>query len=370
MYKQFNAHGFMNMQYLKTISKTSVKLKHIFFSDGIIILFFFLIGGCAQKQDANLPDELRLGFMPDFTHAQAFVGIEKKQYKLNLKGIDFKPALYLTGASVMKAIAQNELDIAFVDPLSAIISHSRSDRNLIRVIGGVSSGGILFVVQRDVTPGHMNDFKRKTIAIPEFNGSQHLAIKEYFSSEGLSRSLQRGEIQFSPISREELLSTFSRHSVIGAWFPEPWASKLIVEGGGYTFINESSLWTKSIFASTLMVCRLEFLQMYPEAVERFLKAHIKTTLWIRNHKDESLKIISDGIESVIGEKISKQVADKAFIRMVVTYDPVRPSIIKLAAMSKRHGLISDKGIDDIFEFAPIDSILSYKYLPPIKKIIN
>ena len=360
----------MIMNYWKTISVSSTRIRYFFASDILLIPLFLLVGGCAQKQDANLPDELRFGFMPDFTHAQAFVGIEKKQYKLNLKGIDFKPALYLTGASVMRALAQDELDIAFVDPLSAIISHSRSDRNLIRIIGGVSSGGILFVVQRDVMPGHMNKFKRKTIAIPEINGSQHLAIKEYFSSEGLSRSLQSGEIQFLPIGRDELLLAFSRHSVIGAWFPEPWASKLIVEGGGYTFINESSLWTKSIFASTLMVCRLEFLQMYPEAVEQFLKAHIKTTLWIRNHKDESLKIISDGIESVIGEKISKKIADKAFIRMVVTYDPVRPSIIKLAAMSKRHGLISNKRIDDIFEFAPIDSILSYKYLPPIKKIIN
>ena len=345
-------------------------MHHIFAGRSRFILLIVLLNGCGQKQEADIPDELRFGFMPDFIHAQAFVGIEQKQYKLNLRGIDFKPVLYLTGSSVMKAMSLNELDIAYVDPLSVIISHSRSDRNMFRVIGGVSSGAVLFVVQRDVPPGQVNEFIRKTIAVPQINGSQHLAVKNYLSSKGLSRFLQQGEILFSPISRAELLSTFSTQSVIGAWFPEPWASKLIVEGRGYTYIHESSLWTKSIFASTIIVCRLEFLKTYPKAVERFLKGHIETTSWIRNHKSETIKILTDGIETVTGENISIEVANKAFLNMVVTYDPVRPSLIKIATMSKNFGLISEKKIDDLFEFAPIDSILSYKFLPPIKKIIN
>ena len=360
----------MNMDQWKTIRRTFIGTDHFLAANVLLILLFLPVGGCGQKEETNNPEELRLGFMPDFTHAQAFVGIEKKQYKLNLKKIDFKPALYLTGSSMMRAIAQNELDMAFVDPLSAIISHSRSDRNVIRVIGGVSSGGILFVAQRDVPPGHLNEFKQKTIAIPEINGTQHLAIKNYFSSEGMSRSMERGEIIFSPTNRDELLLAFSRHSLIGAWFPEPWASKLIVEGGGYTYINESSLWTKSIYASTIIVCRLDFLQTYPEAVERFLKGHIETTLWIRNHKDESIRILSEGIETLTGENISLTVANRAFQNIVATYDPVRHSIIKLASRSQRFGLISDMRIDDLFEFTPIDTILSYRYLPPIKMIIN
>ena len=360
----------MKMDYWKTISGTFSRTNHFPSTYVLLVLLFLLLGGCGQKQEADNPDELRLGFMPDFTHAQAFVGIEEKQYKRNLKRIDFKPSIFLTGSTVMKAISRNELDIAFVDPLSAIISHSRSARNIFRVIGGVSSGGVLFVVQRDVPPGHINEFKGNSIAIPEINGTQHLATKNYLSSEGLSRSLLSGDILFSPISRDELLLTFSNRSVIGAWFPEPWASKLIVEGNGYTYINESSLWTKSIFASTIIVCRLDFLQTYPEAVRRFLKGHIETTLWIRNHKSESIRILSEGIKTVTGESISRGVADRSFQNIVVTYDPVRPSLIKLAAMSERYGLISNKKIDDLFEFAPIDSILSYRYLAPIKKIIN
>lgn len=358
------------MQYRNIIRGAFIRRIHFLTVEILLVLLILSVGGCAQKEEADIPDELRLGFMPDFTHAQAFVGIEEKQYKISLKSIDFKPSIYLTGSSIMKAISRNELDIAFVDPLSAIISHSRSDRNVFRVIGGVSSGGILFVVQRDVPPGHINEFKQETIAIPEINGTQHLAIRNYFSLEGLSRSLQRGEIIFSPTSRDELLLAFTRHSVKGAWFPEPWASKLIVEGNGYTYMNESSLWTKSIFASTIIVCRLDFLQAYPEAVKRFLRGHIETTLWIRNHKSESIRILSEGIETVTGENISRAVAERSFQNIVITYDPVRPSLIKLATMSKLYGLLTNKKIDDIFDFAPIDTLLSFKYLPPIKKIIN
>jgi len=92
-------------------------------------------------QKVNKPKEIRLGFMPDFTNAHAFVGIDNKQYQLNLGGSNFLPKGYLSNSALINDLKRGELDIVFVDPISAIIAHSSSDRNQIRIIGGVSSGG-------------------------------------------------------------------------------------------------------------------------------------------------------------------------------------------------------------------------------------
>ena len=101
-----------------------------------------------------------------------------------------------------------------------------------------------------------------------------------------------------------------------------------------------------------------------------MESHIKITIWIRSHKNETLDILRKGILALLNENISEVVGEKAYINIVPTYDPVRPSLVKMAAKAERFGLIRDKNIDDIFDFTAADSLLKYMYLPPLKLIIN
>lgn len=334
------------------------------------MIFLLLLLGCGEEQRTNMPEEIRLGFMPDFINAHAFVGIENKQYQLNLRGTKFLPKGYLSNSALMNDLKRGELDIVFVDPISAIVFHSRSDRNQIRVIGGVSSGGNLFISQREIPPDKIEDFRGRIIAVPEINTGQHIALRDYFISYGLDLSSPRHRITVSPLGRSDIITSFSKNLITAVWVAEPWASKLILEEGGYPFINESSLWTKSIYSTAVIVVRNDFLIQYPEAIIKFMESHIKLTIWIRNHKNETLEILRKGILSLINENISKEVGEKAYRNFVPTYDPVRPSLLKMAAKAERFGLISDKNIDDLFDFTAADSLLEYMYLPPIKLIIN
>ena len=334
------------------------------------ILILMLLSGCSKKENSNLPDEIRLGFMPDFTHAQAFVGVEKKHYARNLKGVKISPKAYLTGATIMRDIIGAELDFAFVDPVSAIVSFSRRSDNAFKIVAGVSSGGILFVAQRDIPPGFISKFQGKSVAVPELNGSQYVSFRDFLRAKLPGNSDGIASINITPLDRNELMNSFISGIIVGAWFPEPWASKLIMEGKGYAYANESSLWTKSIFASAVLICRSDFMREYPDAVDGFLKTHVSTTIWIRSNKTETLEILSKGVTALTGESISKQAANKAYGNFVPTYDPVKPSLLKFAAKANKLGLISGKKIESIFEFSPIDTILKYENLPPIKMIIN
>lgn len=336
----------------------------------LFLIFPLFLSACSEKQEVNMPEEIRLGFMPDFTYAQAFVGIDNNQYQLNLRGSEFKPRGYLSNTALINDLNKGELDIVFIDPLTAIIAHSRSDRNLIRIIGGVSSGGNIFVAKREIPPDLIKDFRGKSIAIPENNAGQHLALRDYFNSYGLDPLDPQHRISINPLSRSEVISSFSENIITGAWIAEPWASKLIVEEGGYPFINESSLWTKSIYSTAVIVVRNDFLIQYPEVIFNFMETHIKITIWIRSHKNETLDILRTGILSLINENISIAVGEKAYRNIVLTYDPVRPSLVKMAARAEKYGLIRDKNIDDIFDFTAADSLLKYMYLPPLKLIIN
>ena len=334
------------------------------------ILILALLSGCGKKENPNLPGEIRLGFMPDFTHAQAFVGVEIKHYARNLKGVKISRKAYLTGVTIMRDIIEGELDFAFVDPVSAIVSFSRSRDNAFKIVAGVSSGGVLFVAQRSIPPDLLSKFFDNSVAVPEMNGTQYVSFKDFLFLKLSGNSDMINSIGITPLDRNELMSSFTSGVIVGAWYPEPWASKLIMEGKGYAYMNESSLWTKSIFASTVLICRTDFMREYPEAVDGFLKGHVSTTIWIRSHKKETIDILSKGVAALAGVGVSEQAANKAYMNFVPTYDPVKPSLLKFAAKAKKLGLISGKNIESIFEFAPIDTILKYRYLPPIKMIIN
>ena len=334
------------------------------------ILILVLLSGCGKKENSSLPDEIRLGFMPDFTHAQAFIGVEKKYYALNLKGVKISPKAYLTGATIMRDVTEGDLDFAFVDPVSAIVSFFRRGDNRFKIIAGVSSGGILFVAHRSIPPDLISKFYGNSVAVPEMNGTQYVSFRDFLLSKLSGNSDRIASINITPLDRNELMNSFTSGVIAGAWYPEPWASKLIMEGKGYAYMNESSLWTKSIFASTVLICRSDFMREYPEAVDGFLKGHISTTMWIRSHKEETIDILSKGVTILTGESISQQTANKAYGNFVSTYDPVKPSLLKFAAKANKLGLISGKNIDSIFDFSPIDTILKYEHLPPIKMIIN
>ena len=43
---------------------------------------------------------------------------------------------------------------------------------------------------------------------------------------------------------------FKRGDIDGAWVPEPWASRLVLEAGARVFLDEESLWARGQFVTT------------------------------------------------------------------------------------------------------------------------
>ena len=67
----------------------------------------------------------------------------------------------------------------------------------------------------------------------------------------------------------------------------PWASRLVLEGGGKVLVDERSLWPHGDFVTTLLIVRKQFLDNHPAQVKAILRAHVQTTTYLNAHPAET-----------------------------------------------------------------------------------
>ena len=51
-----------------------------------------------------------------------------------------------------------------------------------------------------------------------------------------------GDVSVRPQDNAATVTTFQQGQIQGAWVPEPYATRLVTEGGGKVLVNEADLW--------------------------------------------------------------------------------------------------------------------------------
>ncbi|HRE29854.1 MAG TPA: ABC transporter substrate-binding protein, partial [Anaerolineales bacterium] len=133
-----------------------------------------------------------------------------------------------------------------------------------------TSGGAAFIVRPEAGITKPEDLAGKKIATPQLGGTQDVALRNYIVTHGLQTTENGGTVEVIPTENSQTLDLFRQGSIDGAWVPEPWASRLIVEGGGTVFVDERDLWPNGDFVTTHIIVSTEFLNAHPDIVKKWL----------------------------------------------------------------------------------------------------
>ena len=82
----------------------------------------------------------------------------------------------------------------------------------------------------------------KTLATPQLGGTQDVALRTWLAAQGLKTDLRGGEVSITPTENAQTLELFRAGAIDGAWLPEPWASRLVLEAGATVLVDEADLW--------------------------------------------------------------------------------------------------------------------------------
>lgn len=321
--------------------------------------------GGSSASDEGPATTLRLGYFANVTHAAALIGVDKGFLKKDLGKTELTTQIFDAGPAEVEALFGGALDAAYVGPNPAINAYGQSDGEAVRVIAGATSGGAQLIVRPGInTP---QDLKGKTLATPQLGNTQDVALRAWLSKQGLKNSVQGGgDVTISPTKNSDTLQLFKSGKLDGAWVPEPWASRLVVEGGGKLLVDERSLWPQGKFATTLLVVRTAFLQQHPQTVEALLRGHVEAVQWANQNPDQAKTLVNDSIGTLTGKKLKTEVIDRAWQDETVTNDPIAPSLQKSANDAVAAGVSKDKvDLNGIFDLTVLNRILTQQGQPTV-----
>ncbi len=312
-----------------------------------------------------LEGTLRLGYFPNVTHAPAIVGVQGGSFTKALgPGVDLQLTTFNSGTEVIEALFSGAIDASFIGPNPAINGFAKSDGEALRIVAGTTSGGASLVVRDGINSPA--DLKGTTLASPSLGNTQDVALRAWLKEQGLNADTEGGgDVSIRPQENADTLTTFLDGTIDGAWVPEPWATRLILEGKGHTLVDEKTLWDGGQFVTTHLIVSTKYLDEHPDLVEGLVGGLIDSLDEIKADPDAARTETNDGIEAITGKRLKDETIAGAWQNLTFTYDPIAASLEGSKEDAVAVGLLEPVDLDGIYDLGPLNKVLAARGLPTL-----
>nr|WP_231336419.1 ABC transporter substrate-binding protein [Actinomadura graeca] len=299
--------------------------------------------------------QLKLGYFPNITHATALVGVEKGIFTKHL-GTAPKTATFNAGPAAVEALFSGAIDATFVGPNPAINAWAKSHGKAVHIISGAASGGVSLVVKPGIKG--VQDLKGKKIATPQLGNTQDVAIRYWLKKNGLTANKDgSGDVKVVPQENSQTLQTFAQGTIDGAWVPEPFASRLILESKGKKLVDEKTLWPGGKFVITNLLVSQKFEKAHPDLVKKLLQGVVESSDFINQNPAEAKTVVNSALGKLSGKPLKPEVLDSAFKEIQFTTDPVAGSLFAGAQHAEEIGLLEKTDLNGIYNLTPLNEVL-------------
>ncbi|ALV46467.1 sulfonate ABC transporter substrate-binding protein [Arthrobacter alpinus] len=302
-------------------------------------------------------DTLKLGYFANVTHAPALIGVNNGIIAKNLGSTKLETQVFNAGPSAIEALNAGAIDAAYLGPNPAINSFVKSAGESIRIIAGATSGGAQLVVKPEITTAAA--LKGKILATPQLGGTQDVALRSWLAGAGFATTPSGGgDVTINPTDNASTLKLFQEGKIDGAWLPEPWASRLVLEAGAKVLVNEADLWDKGEFATTILIVSKKYLEEHPHTVESLLAGNAESIDWLNAHPKDSATAINTALKAQAGKALAPEVIARSLTELKFSADPLASTFPKLLEDGVTAGVGTQANLTGIFELGPLNKILA------------
>ena len=294
----------------------------------------------AAAASQSAAETLRLGYFPNLTHAAAVLGVKEGTFQQALGDTKLETSTFNAGPAAIEALLSGAIDVAFIGPNPAINAFVKSNGDALRIVAGATDNGAALVVKPEISSPA--DLRGRTLATPQLGGTQDVALRKWLLDNGLKVPTTGGnDVDIINQENSQTLDLFGTGEIDGAWLPEPWASRLVLEAGAKTLVDEKTLWPEEKFQTTVLISSRQFLQDHPGTIEALISGEVDQ---IDAIKADPAKAQTD-LNAAIGELTGKPLADNtiqaAFDNIELTWDPLAGTLNTIAQHGVEAGTLTE-----------------------------
>jgi NitT/TauT family transport system substrate-binding protein len=308
--------------------------------------------------EAEPSGSLRLGYFPNVTHAPAIIGVQDGLFEEALgDGVELDTTTFNAGGEAIEALFSDAIDATFVGPNPAINGFSESEGTALRIVAGTTSGGASLVVREGIDSP--DDLEGTTLATPALGNTQDVALRAWLLDQGYETDQAGGgDVSITPQDNPDTLTAFQQGDIDGAWLPEPWATRLILEGEGQVLVDEADLWPEGEFVTTHLIVATEYLEEHPANVRALIDGLLQAIDVANGDAAEAQTITNDGIEADTTDRLADETIAGAWENLSFTSDPIASSLEESKDDAVEVELLDEVDLDGIYDLAILNELLA------------
>lgn len=321
--------------------------------------------GSAAAGGGTSADVLRLGYFPNVTHAAAVLGVADGTFQEALGDTQLETTTFNAGPAAIEALLSGAIDATFIGPNPAINSFVKSNGDSIRIVAGATENGASFVVAPDINGPA--DLKGKTLATPQLGGTQDVALRKWLLDNGLKVQTTGGnDVDIVNQENAQTLDLFKSGEIAGAWLPEPWASRLVLEANGKVLVDEKTLWPDEKFQTTILISSRQFLEDHPDTIKALIGGEITEIKAIEADPTGSQAELNAALGELTGKPLADSTIQAAFGNIQPTWDPLASTLNTIAENGVAAGTLAEvPDLNGIYDLRQLNAVLAEQGEQPV-----
>jgi len=322
-------------------------------------------GSAAAGGGDTAADTLRLGYFPNVTHAAAVLGVANGTFQKALGDTKVETTTFNAGPAAIESLLSGAIDATFIGPNPAINSFVKSNGDSIRIVSGATNNGASFVVAKDINTAA--DLKGKTLATPQLGGTQDVALRKWLLDNGLKVQTTGGDdVDIVNQENAQTLDLFKSGEIAGAWLPEPWASRLVLEADGKVLVDEKTLWPDEKFQTTILISSRQFLEDHPDTIKALIGGEITEIKAIEADPAKAQTDLNAALADLTGKPLQDATIAAAFGNIQPTWDPLAGTLNTIAEHGVEAGTLAEvPDLNGIYDLRQLNAVLAEQGETPV-----
>jgi NitT/TauT family transport system substrate-binding protein len=297
--------------------------------------------GCRRAHPSR---EFSVGYVTNFTHAQPLVGAHSGRWARALGG---KIIAFPAGPAVMEALAAGSIHAGFLGPSAALNAFVRSRGRRGIILSGAASGGASLVSRRGLDLTSPEALRHRVISASQIASTPDVSLRAYLRAHHLAPRDQGGDVTVLPMTNTEAFQLLKRGHLDGSWAQEPWASRMVLQGGGQRAIDERDLWPGRRFPTSLLATTQEVRREAASKIEILLGLLADETARLGKLADGGAGEVADALAAALGKKLPPDVLREAWSRLELTDDPIPSALERFADEMRATGYLPPGSLEGL-----------------------